>query len=159
MLTEAGDNQRGTRRPARPSIVRNGLRCGLWAMLFAGTVVGGGRAVADTPASERVRNLLFGAHLYGVREDTGAWWSECITPQGETVFRSEGYVSLGTVSIGADAQACFTYHHPDETPMYCFGLERSGGKTVFVSERSDVRFRVDRVVRPVNACGEAVPVS
>jgi hypothetical protein len=74
--------------------------------------------------ADEARIELYGVELAGVNETEGDEWSECIEPEGRTVYRRGGEVKEGRLEIASDGQACFTYR--GDTYTSCFVVEREG---------------------------------
>jgi hypothetical protein len=122
-------------------------------LLAAVTALATGAALAapnnEPLTAEVMRKELFGVRLTGIVVQTGTPWSECIEPNGRTLYRIEGGAREGRLTITDEAQACFTY---PETGKSCFRGQRSPRGYLFYSVGGGATFSVTKVERGVKEC-------
>jgi hypothetical protein len=132
------------------------------ALAFIGAVIAVGLASAqgapNAPLSAAaLRAEVFGVRLSGVTMSSGLPWSECISPQGETLYRFDGQVSVGQAWVTGDDQLCFRYGA--DQPPACFRATRNGSGLIFWGGQDGV-FIANRIERSVTACNDiTVPMS
>ncbi|MEO0983749.1 MAG: hypothetical protein AAFX03_13975 [Pseudomonadota bacterium] len=135
-----------------------------WAIITA-TVAGAaladdaGDAAPARPSSvlntvltaEEARAELFGVHLSGVVASTAVKWSECIDPDGRTVFTLDGEDRSGVLAIRDNGEACFDYGDGAN----CFRVTRAPRGYIFWGAP---RYETTEVRRDVEACFSGAPI-
>tara|TARA_Y100000052_G_scaffold23793_1_gene25721 strand:+ start:41347 stop:41769 length:423 start_codon:yes stop_codon:yes gene_type:complete len=112
------------------------------------------RVLGTTLSSERIRNELLGVHLEGVSGAEDSFWTECIEPDGKTIYEFAGATLKGYMRVGENGLACFQYEGNERSGANCFIVMREGeGNYVFTSSSGTGKlFRTTRVVRNVTEC-------
>jgi hypothetical protein len=92
---------------------------------------------------------LLGTKLAGVHVESGLEWSECIEPDGDTVYRINGTELLGKLRISSEGLACFQFDGVEN----CYSVERrAGGYSLTLPGDESSRFNVNSVERGVKMC-------
>lgn len=103
--------------------------------------------------AEQLHETLFGVRLSGELARTGIPWSQCITPEGDTVDEFEGRVRNGELTINEQAQACFTY---DGRPN-CFEVFRAGDRLLL--DANGTEFSVNKIETGITSCQATKAIS
>lgn len=98
---------------------------------------------------------LFGVRLSGETAANGAQWSECIEPDGRTVYRIEGVEMIGKLSITETGQACFSYAQSQYARKSCFRVSRGEDGYIFWGGIEGV-FHATSIERDVRECPAGV---
>lgn len=107
-------------------------------------------------SAEDLKDELFGVRLEGDSSVSGAKWSECIQPDGQTVYRIEGAEMIGRLEISDKATACFSYAHDDYAQKNCFRVSRKGDGYTFWGGMEGV-FNTTSVQRGITSCPRSSP--
>ena len=106
---------------------------------------------APVLTADEARSELYGVNMNGVSGNTNSEWSECITPDGDTVYQLDGYEMYGRMSILSDGRACFAYEHQDYQQPVCFKVSRTNVGYTFWGGPEGV-FKARSVERNVEQC-------
>ena len=131
-------------------------------ILLIGLILGAapGLAWADKAASQSSQSIvsaaeaqqeLFGVRLSGEMVANGAQWSECIEPDGRTVYRIEDVEMVGKLSITETGQACFSYAQSQYSRKSCFRVSRGDVGYTFWGGIEGV-FHATSIERDVREC-------
>jgi hypothetical protein len=138
------------RVPMKPALVG--------AMLIAAILAGcatTGKPVApkDGPLSAaELRTLLLGSKMSGVASD-GAKWTECIQPDGATVYEVPEGAQRGRLTIQDEGRACYAYEGTGYQETTCFIIARKGATYTFdEGEGAQDSFTADSVTHGITAC-------
>ncbi len=103
-----------------------------------------------------LRTDWFGVVMSGVTRDGGQTWSECIEPDGDTLYAHQGRAILrGRMWTEAGDVVCFAYEDSGFAGKSCFSAWVRDGRTQFRAEPQapgDDVFEVRRVKRNVTSC-------
>ena len=136
------------------------FRTGKSVLLAIALVSGTGAALADKAArqmsqsivtADEARAELFGVRLSGTMAANGSQWSECIEPDGRTVYRIDGVEMVGKLDISNSGQACFSYAQSGFTRKSCFRISRSNEGYTFWGGIEGV-FHATSIQRDVREC-------
>ncbi|NWG52369.1 MAG: hypothetical protein HXY28_01480 [Hydrogenophilaceae bacterium] len=131
------------------------------ALIWAGA---GGAPLAQEEAlsppltAAEIRAAILGHELSGVTAESGIPWMECITPEGDTVYRFGPLpAQIGRVQVTEEGQACFSYAESGFTREACWTMRRRGERLQFDdAEGVSESFLV--LARPrVNGCSAEAP--
>jgi hypothetical protein len=82
---------------------------------------------------------------------TGDPFTECIEPDGRSIFNFEGRVSEGRMTVKESGQACFTY----ESGTWCYRIQRAPSGYLIRGINSNGMFRVRSVERDIESCTDS----
>lgn len=117
-----------------------------------------GSAVAQTIqgvlSSEELENEMYGVELSGVAGISDLPWTECIEPDGDTVYTYQGVQLVGKMKVRPGGLACFDYGQRTNATQNCFSVMRNGedGYVFSGGARNGGQFRTESVRRDVKAC-------
>ena len=132
------------------------LGAGLGASQFA--LAESSQSVAAVMSSEEIRNELYGVTMQGVAATTNSRWSECINPEGETIYRLDGMQMHGRLTVTTQVLACFAYEHMDYQSPVCFKVSRTAAGYTFWGGPEGV-YKALEVEHDVQSCpGAKEPV-
>lgn len=118
-------------------------------------------AIADVSQSiqgflsaDEITSELFGVSMAGVAGVSDDPWSECIEPDGDTVYNYAGVQRIGKMSVREDGMVCFRYDDENGVSSNCFMVSRIAGDGYVFSADVDggSLFRTLTVTRNVSAC-------
>ncbi|MBI1187558.1 MAG: hypothetical protein GC206_09555 [Alphaproteobacteria bacterium] len=124
----------------------------------AGATQAQGEALSQPLTAAEVRAAILGRALSGVTEASRAPWMECITRDGDTIFRIGGVPpQIGRVRITEAGEACFSYEATGFADENCWVMRRRGERLQFDdAEGGSESFLV--LARPrVNGCAADAP--
>ena len=118
---------------------------------FAQQASKGAKAILS---AAEARAELFGVWMEGKTAQTKETWSECIQPDGVTVYNFSGLEMVGELEIQDDGKACFLYKTDVYSHTSCFRVSRNGEGYTFWGGVEGV-FTTTSVQRNVNTCPSA----
>ncbi len=113
-----------------------------------------GQSIQGMLSAGDVQKELFGIRMRGVMGVSDTPWSECIEPDGDTVYRVGKTVLTGQAYTQDGGALCFSYEAQAARVENCFSVSRDArGGYVFSSEaRTGSVFRTQSVQRNIKAC-------
>ncbi|MEL6258893.1 MAG: hypothetical protein AAFQ67_07550 [Pseudomonadota bacterium] len=104
---------------------------------------------------DEARDELFGVEFFGEVGRPGQPWTECIEPNGKTVYRIGSETSVGMMRVSPAGEACFTYETGGDA---CFRVTRTedGGYAFW---GVGAPFVATKVRRNVETCSETPAIS
>lgn len=108
-------------------------------------------SVSSVMTAEELKTELFGVAMQGVAGPLESRWSECIDPEGDTVYRFDGMEMNGRLAITSNGLACFSYAHMDYQSPVCFKVSRTAQGYTFWGGAEGV-FRALDIERGVESC-------
>lgn len=107
-------------------------------------------------SAQELRRDWFGVIMSGMTRDARQHWSECIEPDGDTLYAHQGRTSLrGKMWVEPGDLVCFAYEDSNFAEKSCFSAWARDGATEFRAEpqaSGDDVFEVRRVQRNVRSC-------
>ena len=101
-----------------------------------------------------VNDELLGVYLEGVSGLTNRFWSECIEPDGSSIYVIEGEELHGQMSISEEGYVCFDYEQSYSPFGNCFSVFRTNEEGYVFSSamRGGGTFETTHIVRNVETC-------
>ncbi len=124
------------------------------SVIFGPMAAYAGQSIQGMLSAGDVQKELFGVHMRGVMGVSDTPWSECIEPDGDTVYRVGDKIMTGKAYTGDGGALCFSYEAQAERVENCFSVSRDvNGGYVFSSEaRTGSVFRTQSVQRSIKVC-------
>ena len=128
--------------------------------LVALALLASGLADAQTSARQarppamkapELKSALFGIRMEGVADGTDFRWSECIDPEGDTLYRTAEGDMRGRLTITSKGQACFAYEDDNYASASCFVMRRAPKGFHFEGEYG-ANFTTTKVEGGVRTC-------
>ena len=108
-------------------------------------------------SADEVEKEILGVHLSGVTGLNDQPWSECIEPDGDTVFNHAGRQSVGQISIRPDGVACFNYENVP-SGRNCYSVSKTGAEGYqFTGVEPGANFLATEVQRGIETCPKGPP--
>ncbi|HPE47393.1 MAG TPA: hypothetical protein PLR76_03320 [Hyphomonas sp.] len=102
-----------------------------------------------------LRTEFYGVKLSGFLDEAQINWSECIDPDGRTLYQFMGVTDEGRLSITEEGEACFRY----DTGPSCFRVARLGDKGYWLDGgQHGGSFVVTSVRKNVTACAPEMAI-
>ncbi len=98
------------------------------------------------------RAELYGINMAGYSVTFAMNWTECIQPNGETLYHTPSGVQHGRLRISEAGEACFSYEDSNYQDEGCFRVTRRGKGYQFEEAVSGSLFTTTAVVRGVKSC-------
>ncbi len=119
-----------------------------------GTATVMSQTIESVLTSDELSSELFGVYLEGVVGISDEPWSECIEPDGDTIFEHQSETLTGKLNITEDGQACFDYSGVGFGARNCFNVfrNRSGGYVFLGADSVSGQFRTSLVIPVVTSC-------
>jgi|GEM_PF-1562757 len=105
-------------------------------------------------SADEARAELFGVWMEGETAQTKEQWSECIQPNGLTVYSFSGLEMVGKLEVREDGKACFLYETDAYSHTSCFRVSRNGDGYTFWGGVEGV-FTTTSIQRNVSTCPSA----
>lgn len=105
--------------------------------------------------SDDIKEEIFGVHLEGVAGISDLPWTECIEPDGDTIYSYQGKTLTGKMRINEEYDlVCFDYEGRGQSPLNCFSVMRDGkGGYIFSGGAGNGgQFKTTAVHRNINSC-------
>lgn len=87
--------------------------------------------ISSIMTREEAEAELFGVWMEGQTAQTKDHWSECIEPDGKTIYRFANKELVGKLFIQDDGKACFAYKADDYSKKSCFRISRTADGYTF----------------------------
>lgn len=110
-----------------------------------------GAAFSQVMTQAEIETELLGVELKGDTANDRSRWSECIEPDGDTVYLIDGEEMLGRMDVATDGQVCFSYEYDDHQRQNCFKVTRAKDGYTFWGGQEGV-FYARQVRRGIETC-------
>lgn len=137
------------------------MRAAIIALAFLAVPAGSATAqsIQGVLTANELKKEMYGVKMEGVAGISDLPWTECIEPDGDTVYSYQGVQLVGHFSVGDDGLACFNYGEQGATSRNCFSVYREGSDGYVFSggARNGGQFKTTSVTRNVKACPKGPP--
>lgn len=128
----------------------------LWVVAAVVTLAGAAHGEERRLTAGEIKKDWFGIVMSGVTREAQERWTECIEPDGDTVYTHQGRPLMrGKMWTQAGDLVCFAYEDTEFLDSSCFSAWTRNGKTEFRAEPAapgDDVFEVRRIQRNVKSC-------